>query len=135
MIGSTLRSDRRRRSAGRLLIADAVVVGLAGLATAAFAATVAAWLGRGDVDLVRAGGGVLLIYALLFGGHVMKRGASRWSLGFSVLVNTVWVAASAAALLDVLPGFEDARPLLVIAQGALVGLFAVWQARAIRAMR
>ena len=133
MIGSAVKSDRVRKSAGRVLIAEMLVVGGAGLATVLIPETIADWLGRSDVDVARLVGIGLLVYALLLGGHVMKRGASRWSLSLSVAVNIAWVIAAAAALIDVLPGFEGASALLLIAQGALVGLFAMWQVRLIRA--
>lgn len=130
-----MKRDRIRATAGRLLLADALVVTLAGLFGIVAHGSIAGWLGLSDEDDVRLAAIAVAVYGLLLGGHVLYRGAARWLLAVVCALNTLWVLLSVAVLLNFVPGFEDARWLPVIAQGAIVGLFAIGQARLIRAWR
>ena len=135
MIGRVARADRLRAAAGRWLVTDAVVVGLAGMAVVVSPATVADWLGRVDRMEIRLGGVALIVYGLLLAGHVLKRGASLWSLGFIGLLNTLWVVVSVGIVLDRFPGLTDADWQPVVAQAALVALFALVELRLLRRWR
>jgi hypothetical protein len=128
-----MKRDRIRAAAARFLLADAFVVILAGLFTLVAPGSIAGWLGLsgdGDVRLAAIG---IVVYGVLLAGHVLYRGASRWLLVVVGALNALWVLLSAAVLLNLVPGFEDARWIPVIAQGAIVGLFAIGQARLVRA--
>jgi hypothetical protein len=135
LVGRVARADRLRTAAGRWLVTDAIVVGLAGTAVAVEPGTVAGWLGREDPLEIRFAGVGLIVYALLLAGHVLKRGASKWSLGFIALLNVVWVVVSVGILLDRFPGLTGAQWQPVAAQGAVVALFALAEVRLLRRWR
>jgi hypothetical protein len=135
LIGRVARADRLRAAAGRWLVTDAIVVGLAGAAVVVDPGTVAGWLGREDPLEIRFAGVGLIVYALLLAGHILKRGASKWSLGFIALLNLLWVVVSIGILLDRFPGLTGAQWEPVVAQGVVVALFALVELRLLRRWR
>jgi len=135
MIGRVSRADRVRASAGRWLVFDAVVVGLAGVVVAMLPGQVGEWLGREDAVAIRLGGVALVVYGFLLAGHILKRGASRWSLGFIALLNVLWVLASVGVVFDRLPGVVGADWRPVTAQAIVVAIFALAEVRLLRRWR
>lgn len=107
----------------RSLQIDGVTSGLCGLLLVADAASISALIGLTRVDLARAVGALLIVYAAALLWNGARATVSRGGAVAAVVLNAAWVAGSAALILaGPLTGLGN---LAVAAVAVVVLLFAV----------
>ena len=117
----------------RSLQIDGVTSGLCGLLLVADAVSISALIGLTRVDLARAVGALLIVYAAALLWNGARATVSRGGAVAAVVLNAAWVAGSAALILaGPLTGLGN---LAVAAVAVVVLLFAVLEAVGLARLR
>jgi len=117
----------------RSLQIDGVTSGLCGLLLVADAVSISALIGLTRVDLARAVGALLIVYAAALLWNGARATVSRGGAVAAVVLNAAWVAGSAALILaGPLTGLGN---LAVAAVAMVVLLFAVLEAVGLARLR
>jgi hypothetical protein len=117
----------------RSLQIDGVTSGLCGLLLVADAVSISALIGLTRVDLARAVGALLIVYAAALLWNGARATVSRGGAVAAVVLNAAWVAGSAALVLaGPLTGWGS---LAVAAVALVVLLFAVLEAVGLARLR
>jgi len=117
----------------RSLQIDGVTSGLCGLLLVADAVSISALIGLTRVDLARAVGALLIVYAAALLWNGARATVSRGGAVAAVVLNAAWVAGSAALILA--GPLTGLRNLAVAAVAVVVLLFAVLEAVGLARLR
>jgi len=124
-------ADLRRE----VLLVDAVTVGASAALFLAGARPLGGFLGWDHPWAIAAIGAAFVPWAVWLGRAARRRPIPDGALRVPVVVNAVWVAASAAVLLTGTPDLSSGGRWFVAAQAVAVGLLAAAQAAALRRWR
>jgi hypothetical protein len=111
----------------RALAADGVVSGASGIVVVLAARPLAAWLGVNSAAGLAIVGVVMLVYAASLLYAVPRERLHRGFALAAGILNSVWVAASAALLMSNWLPLTPAGKSMVMIAADVVAVFAVWQ--------
>ncbi|MDJ1131006.1 hypothetical protein [Streptomyces iconiensis] len=132
--GATARNSSARLWLRRLLVLDAVVTGVNGLAYLAASGPLGRLLGVGQDSLLWIGA-FLVLYAAAVGGLASRPVPAASAVRLVIDLNLVWVVLSVLAMVFWLDGLSTAGYVWTCLQAAVVGAFAVLQYASLRRIR